>query len=171
MKTILLPILILFILSCGRKNETGLREDLYQALLDYQKNNPIPPIPPKPDQKSKIPPRHHPDYEKYIYEVLFLKDKSDTLVQISLAVKAFYQYKHNDPFMYGVYMDKQLKRTYILDKENLSKEIVKKYLKNGLKNFDYVVDYINDTMYIKYVYSIKNGKLRFKEKLRGNIGK
>lgn len=63
MKKIIFFILIFFIFSCKQenKNESGLNDNLYTVLIEYQKKNPF---------------KETPENSIYVYEVYFYKDST-----------------------------------------------------------------------------------------------
>lgn len=151
-----------FLFGCKKenKNESGLSDNLYNIVLDYQKKNPIP----SDEEIKKSTPFINPKKANYIYEVIFDVQQKDTLIYITLeqGVKQAY-----NPF--GIYSDSNLKPTYIIDTNKVGKKIIKEYKKKDLENFTFKDFVINDAMHPEYIYKIKGEKLILSDSVRGNV--
>lgn len=162
MKNILFLILINFLFSCKKesKNESGLKNNLYNVLVEYQKKNPIP----SNEEIRKKAPFINPENAKYIYEVIFDVQQKDTLLHITLVsgVKGTY-----NPF--GVYKDVHLMPTYVIDADKIGLKFITEYKKKDLDKFTFKDFVINDAMYPEYIYKIKGQKLVLSDSVRGNI--
>ena len=177
MRPFAVTILLLFILnSCKHKrslskneceNLTGIDDSLYSVISSYQKLNPIPAIAkydvslPRPSQTAF----------KYIYEVKFEKEE-DTLMTIYLRPDGI-DSNHLDfnNKIYGVYQDSCLKPTYFICDSNLGKNLIKSFKREKLHSFQYDNSINIDFWYDRCIYSINNGKIIFKEKIKGSIKK
>jgi len=162
MNKIFFLIILCFLFSCKqkRKNESGLNDNLYNVLIEYQKNNPIP----SNEEIKKTTPFINPEDAKYIYEVVFDVQQKDTLVRITLESGVNKAY---NPF--GVYKDTHLMPTYIIDFDKVGKKLVTEYKRNDLNNFIFKDFIINDTMYPEYTYKVKGQKLILSDSIRGNM--
>lgn len=162
MNKIILITILCFLISCKResKNESGLSDNLYKVLIEYQKKNPIP----SKEELKKTTPFINPEDAKYIYEVVFDIQQKDTLVHVTLqsGVKEVY-----NPF--GVYKDANLMPTYIIDIEKVGSNLITEYKKKDLSKFTFKDFVINDTMYPEYIYKINGKNLILKDSVRGNV--
>ncbi|WP_162073052.1 hypothetical protein [Chryseobacterium fistulae] len=146
MRKILFFLSLFFLLNC--KNESGLQDNLYKIVLDYQKKNTF---------------KETPKNSMYVYEVYFYQDST---VSVSLSPIGVNLEEKN---LYGIYKDRTLKATYIIDDNRIGKNLVKKYIQRDLDKFvakDFV---INDAMYPEYIYKIKGKELVLIDSIRGNV--
>ncbi|QBA22305.1 hypothetical protein EU348_14315 [Chryseobacterium indologenes] len=164
MNKILFLIALCFLFSCKKesKNESGLSDNLYNILIEYQKKNPIP----SNEEIKKTTPFINPENAKYIYEVVFDVQQKDTLLHVTLVSGVKEVYK---PF--GVYKDAILMPTYVIDVDKVGQKLIKEYKKNDLSNFTFKDLIINDAMYPEYIYKIKGQKLILSDSIRGNMMK
>ncbi len=127
MKKIIFFILIFFIFICKQesKNESGLSDNLYKILIEYQKKNPF---------------KKTPENSIYVYEVYFYQD---SILSITLSPIGVNREKKN---LYGIYKDETLKATYIIDDSRIGKNFVKKYFQKDLEKFTRKDVIINDAM-------------------------
>lgn len=163
MKKIVFFILIFFIFSCKQenKNESGLNDNLYDVLIDYQKKNPIP----SDEEIKEKTPFINPKDEKYIFELIFDKGEKDTLIHITVEPRGVKQVYNP----YGVYSDINLKPTYIIDESKIGKNFIKEYKRKDLDKFTFKDFVINDAMYPEYIYKIKGKELVLIDSIRGNV--
>ena len=134
------------LLSC--KQESGLQDDLYNIVLDYQKKNPF---------------KETPENSIYVYEVYFYQDSTLSVSLSTIGVNL----EEKKP--YGIYQDETLKATYIIDDKKMGKNFVKKYIQRDLDKYIIKDFVINDAMYPEYFYKIKGDKLIFADSIRSNI--
>jgi len=113
---------------------------LYREILKYQENNPI------PNTNLNL---------LSIYKVSFSFEK-DTLLTISLSPTGITD-KNNS---YGIYKDKILQRTYVMDSQKVSKNFIKMYKKDSVEY--YILKGTpphTDNMYPVYMYKVRGDKL------------
>lgn len=136
----------ILMISCRKENkkiEPFLKTDLYSELIKYQDENPIP-----------ISKRNLNKYS--IYEMSFFKNK-DTLLSITVSTLGI---KTNNSF--GIYKDKNLKPSYLIDSLNYGKNFINKYRKDSLDSFvPKGRPPNNDLIYPIYKYLVKGNKLYF----------
>lgn len=135
------------LLSCNKeKKENFFNDSLYRELLNYQKKNPIP-------NKDL--------YKLFIYEINFYK-KKDTLLTITVSPTGIIS-KNS----FGIYKNKVLKPSYIIDDQNIGKRFVKIYKKDSVES--YILEgnppHI-DKIYPVYKYKIQRDKLILIDSLR-----
>ncbi|MBK9486839.1 MAG: hypothetical protein IPO01_17155 [Chitinophagaceae bacterium] len=118
-------LLVILVSSCINKsikskndctNNSGISDSLYNAILFYQTQNPIPIY---DEKKDGVPPSSE-SLLKYIYEVQFIKER-DTVAIITLKLNGVRYQKNMTDSIYGVFEDSCLKATYLIDNEALSK--------------------------------------------------
>lgn len=147
-------------MSCARKDSLSknFEPDFLKVVENYQKEFPI------PDGKwiKKNTPFLNP---KYCYFVKFEKNKNDTVFWIQLLNNGIFD--THDKF--GIYEDNNHQPTIIFDDNNLSDKILKKIKNNKLDTFVVNNGIINDVMYPHVFYKVKNKKIIFQEKFRGNM--
>lgn len=163
MKKIALLVGVLFLFNCQKthKNESGLNDNLYAVLLDYQKKNPIP----SDDEIKKKRIFINPKYAKYVFEVTIDKNGKDTLLSITLEPRGVKRGNSS----YGIYSDKNLKPTYIIDEDKIGKNFIKEYKRKDLDTLTFKHLVIDDTMYPVYFYrATKNGLILY-DSMRGNV--
>lgn len=138
-----IPLLCVFILliSCNneKKEDIFFSNDLYQEVLKYQQNNPIP-------TKSL--------FKLFIYEITFSKQK-DTLVTITVSPTGVRSINS-----FGIYNDKNMKPTYVIDSQSVGEKFVKYYKKDSIKY--YILEETPphvDIIYPVYRYKIQRDKL------------
>ncbi|MCQ9635147.1 hypothetical protein MP477_09305 [Chryseobacterium sp. WG23] len=150
MKKLLFFILLFFLFSCKQeiKNISGLNDNLYNVLIEYQNKNPF---------------KETPENSMYVYEVYFYQDSTLSVSLSPIGVNL----EEKNP--YGIYKDETLKGTYIIDKNRIGKNLVKKYIQRDLDKFVLKDFVINDAMYPEYIYKIKGENLIFKDSIRGNV--
>ncbi|WP_336688266.1 hypothetical protein [Chryseobacterium bernardetii] len=148
MKKIILSMYVLVLLNCT--NESGLQDNLYKVVFDYQKKNPF---------------KEAPENSIYVYEVYFYQDSTLSVTLSPIGVN------REEKNLYGIYKDETLKATYIIDNSRIGKNFVKKYFQKDLEKFTQKDFVINDAMYPEYIYKIKGKNLIFKDSIRGNIHK
>lgn len=167
-------VLLIFILeSCNSndsltklkcKNSTGIDNSLYNILLIYQRENPIP-ITGKYDTRLPPPPE---TAFRYVYEVQFKKEK-DTIVTITLRPDGIsFNEKNQINSIFGIYEDTCLKPTYFFDNMNLGREFILKSKRNGLDNYEYDNSSIIDDIYDIYIYKVEKNNFLLLEKIRGS---
>ncbi len=139
---------VLVLLNCT--NESGLQDNLYKVVFDYQKKNPF---------------KEAPENSIYVYEVYFYQDSTLSVTLSPIGVN------REEKNLYGIYKDETLKATYIIDNSRIGKNFVKKYFQKDLEKFTQKDFVINDAMYPEYIYKIKGKNLIFKDSIRGNIHK
>ena len=163
MKKILFIATLTFLLNCKKeyKNNSGLQDNLYKVVLDYQKRNPIP----SDEEIKKKTPFIDPKNERYIFELIFDKEEKDSLIHITLEPRGVKQVYNP----YGVYSDINLKPTYIIDESKIGKSFIKEYKRKDLDKFTFKDFVINDAMYPEYIYKIKGKKLILIDSIRGNV--
>lgn len=143
-------ILFLFILfwSCNKekKEDFFFNDNLYRELLNYQKKNPIP---------------NNDLYKLFIYEINFSK-KKDTLLTITVSPTGIIS-KNS----FGIYKNKILKPSYVIDKQNIGKRFVKIYKKDDVESYilEGAPPHI-DKIYPVYKYKILRDKLILLDSLR-----
>ncbi|MCP1301611.1 hypothetical protein NK356_20755 [Chryseobacterium sp. S0630] len=147
MRVVILFLFILF-LSCNKekKEDFFFNDNLYREVLNYQKKNPIP---------------NNDLYKLFIYEINFSK-KKDTLLTITVSPTGIIS-KNS----FGIYKNKILKPSYIIDNKNFGKRFVKTYKKEGVES--YILNEIPphiDKIYPVYKYKIKRDKLILLDSLR-----
>ncbi|WP_419869782.1 hypothetical protein [Chryseobacterium sp. CT-SW4] len=152
MRTAIFLVFIFFSLtSCRKKkNNTDLNDDLYNVIIDYQKKNPF---------------KEAPENSMYVYEVYFYQDSTLSVTLSPIGVNL----EEKNP--YGIYKDKTLKATYIIDNSRIGKNLVKKYIQRDLDKFVVKDFVINDAMYPEYIYKIKGKELVLIDSIRGNVRK
>lgn len=150
MKKIIFFILLSFIFSCQQesKNESGLNDNLYTVLIEYQKKNPF---------------KETPENSIYVYEVYFYQDSTLSVTISPIGVN------REEKNLYGIYKDKTLKATYIIDNNRIGKNLVKKYFQKDLEKFTQKEFIINDAIYPEYIYKINGKNLILKDSVRGNV--
>ncbi|ANF51182.1 hypothetical protein A0O34_11930 [Chryseobacterium glaciei] len=147
--TIIFAFIFFLFTSCEeKKNNTDLNDNLYNVLIDYQKKNPF---------------KEVPENSMYVYEVYFYQDSTLSVSLSPIGVNL----EEKNP--YGIYKDETLKATYIIDKNRIGKNLVKKYIQRDLDKFVLKDFVINDAMYPEYIYKIKGENLIFKDSIRGNV--
>jgi len=147
--TIIFAFVFFLFTSCEeKKNNTDLNDNLYNVLIDYQKKNPF---------------KEVPENSMYVYEVYFYQDSTLSVSLSPIGVNL----EEKNP--YGIYKDETLKATYIIDKNRIGKNLVKKYIQRDLDKFVLKDFVINDAMYPEYIYKIKGENLIFKDSIRGNV--
>lgn len=117
---------ILFFLLIGCKKQE-LDEQLVKAILDYEKNVPIPKI--KRENSSR-------EYV-FVYLVDFIKEKGDTIIKINRNSNGIYQ----NVDYYGVYMVEGKTPVVITDNDSLGKNFIRIKIKNNLLNKYRIEDY------------------------------
>ncbi len=138
----------LFISCEKKKNNTDLNDNLYNALIDYQKKNPF---------------KETPENSIYVYEVYFYQDSTLSVTLSPIGVN------REEKNLYGIYKDETLKATYIIDDSRIGKNFVKKYFQKDLEKFTQKHFVINDAMYPEYIYKINGKSLILKDSVRGNV--
>ncbi|MBK1895270.1 hypothetical protein [Chryseobacterium paridis] len=147
--TVILAFVFFLFTSCEeKKNNMDLNDNLYNVLIDYQKKNPF---------------KETPENSIYVYEVYFYQDST---LSVSLSPIGINLEEKN---LYGIYRDESLKATYIIDKDRIGKNFVKKYFQKDLEKFTQKDFVINDAMYPEYIYKIKGKNLVLKDSIRGNV--
>ncbi|WES99324.1 hypothetical protein P2W68_06830 [Chryseobacterium arthrosphaerae] len=147
--TIILAFIFILFTSCEeKKNNTDLNDNLYNVLIDYQKKNPF---------------KDAPENSIYVYEVYFYQDSTLSVSLSPIGVNL----EEKNP--YGIYKDKNLKATYIIDNTRIGKNLVKKYIQRDLDKFVVKDFVINDAMYPEYIYKIKGKELVLIDSIRGNV--
>ncbi|KFF11347.1 hypothetical protein IW15_16525 [Chryseobacterium soli] len=165
MKKMILLIGGVFLFNCQKKhkNESGLNDNLYIVLLDYQKKNPIP----SDDEIKKKRIFINPKDAKYVFEVIIDKNEKDTLLSVTLESRGV----KRENSSYGIYSDKNLKPTYIIDENKIGKNFIKEYKQRNLDTFTFKDLVIDDTMYPVYFYKAARNKLILYDSMRGNVKK
>lgn len=159
MRKIIFLILIFFIWSCQQEsNESGLNDNLYNVLIDYQKKNPLP-----TKENSSTTFYLISKNLKYVYEVYFYQDSTLSITLSPIGVN------REEKNLYGIYKDETLKATYIIDNNRISKKFVKKYFQKDLEKFTQKDFVINDAMYPEYIYKMNGKNLILKDSVRGNV--
>ncbi|MEC3876689.1 hypothetical protein [Chryseobacterium salviniae] len=147
-KIITLASFLFLIISCEEKSKTDLNDNLYNVLIDYQK---------------KFPLKEIPEHSKYVYEVYFYQDSTVSISLSPIGVNL----EEKKP--YGIYKDKNLKATYVIDDNKLGKNLIKNYIQKDLDKYIMKNFVINDAIYPEYIFKIKGKKLVFSDSIRGNI--
>lgn len=137
----------LFFISC-KQNEENFNENLKTIILDYQKKYPIPNIKKKDPSDNSI----------YLYGIIFFKKENDTLIELRRTSSGIDSSFNG----YGIYKDKELWQTVIIDNDSLSKDLIYNRLKNdSLSRYfrNDKEDYSEGFPPI-YTYSITNKKIK-----------
>ena len=146
--------------SCENKDSLSknFEPEFLKVVENYQKEVPI------PDRKwiEENTPFLNP---KYCYYVSFEKNKNDTVFWIQLLNNGVYDTENK----FGVYEDSKHSPTIVLDESNLSRNILKKIKNDRLDTFVENNGIINDAMYPHIFYIVKNKKIIFQQKFRGNM--
>ena len=148
MKISLITIFFVLLISCKGEKERGLffNDSLYSAVQNYQKNNPIP--------EGNL-------YKLFIYQVTFSQQK-DTLVSITVNPTGIVS-KNS----YGIYEDKIIKPTYVIDNNHIGNKFVIKYRKDNIESYILEGNPPNiDLIYPIYKYKIRKGNLILIDSLR-----
>ncbi|MDQ0780365.1 hypothetical protein [Chryseobacterium sp. W4I1] len=148
MKTIFTCLIFLLLLiNCKKENKNSFfNENLTREILRYQKKNQIP-------TKSL--------YKLFIYEISFSKQK-DTILTITVNPTGI-QSKNS----YGIYKNKTLKPSYVIDNQGLGKKFIKLYKRDNIEN--YILKGLPpniDVIYPVYKYNVKDDKLILIDSLR-----
>ncbi|MBW3523736.1 hypothetical protein [Chryseobacterium sp. NKUCC03_KSP] len=147
----ILPYLFTFVLliSCteSKKEKDFFNKNLRTELLKYQNINPIP--------NENL-------YKLFIYEISFSKTK-DTLLTITVSPTGI-RSKNG----YGIYKDKIIKPSYVIDSQNLGNRFVENYKKDSIElyTFEGTPPPHIDVIYPVYRYKLKGDKLIFIDSLR-----
>lgn len=156
MRKLIYIVISCLLFSCNNRDK-GLSEDIYNAILKYQKENDF--------SKSK----NFDSFSKnYVYEVRFYNYK-DTTIAISTAPSGIIGRSLKN--VYGIYSDDKLYPTIIRDENRLGKKVILEYKKNNLESFYYPNPPITDISIPIYIYTVKNGKLILEDKIPAYFGK
>ena len=161
MKNILVYLSIFFtFISCEKKESLtkNFEHNFLKAVENYQREVPIPDI----KWIKKNTPFLNP---KYCYLIAFDRNKNDTIFSIQLLNNGIFD--TNSKF--GIYEDTNHKATIIFDDDNLSYKILKKINNSRLNTFVVHNSPINDAMYSQIFYKVKNKKIIFQKRFRGNV--
>lgn len=171
MKVIVIPYLITFLVSCSNRNKLPADEcnkfrintSLYEELLTYQKQNPIPTF--KKGDKN-LPPLPQ-ESLKYIYEITFLKEKDSTITITLRPDGVYFNGVEGVNKVYGVYEDSCIKPTYVIDNYQIGEKFIESVKTKDLENYIYNNSNNVDIIYSLYIYNLVENKLVFKEKING----
>lgn len=158
----LLIITMFFLISCvQQENKSGIRDELYQEILKYQKENPI------DKSDSDFLGEMH-----FIYEVEILPPQYSNLedknYSVYITMSVFGIRNHLKKPLYGVYEDKILQKTIIYDEANLINNFVKEKKRENIEKYIIENPPIIDIIYPVKMYNIVNGKLLFVNEMPGN---
>lgn len=157
-------ILIIFLIlaSCNKEiNQTGIREDLYNEIIKYQKENPI-----NKESEDFLGKNH------FVYKVTLLPSQyansEDKHNSVFITLSVFGVGNEVKKNCYGIYEDENLQKTIIHDEANLIDKFVEEKKKENLENHIVKNPPIIDLIYPIKMYNIQNGKLKFIEEMAGN---
>lgn len=136
---------LLIILSFSCSKEDKLKNNLNQVLISYQEKYPIP-LTTKDIVKRK-----------YVYVASFTIQKNDTILFITRSSSGIIENIKG----YGIYEDKYLKPSIIIDEKKLGDKFILKKINNKLSSY-----YWNDESFPEryppiYKYKIEGKKLSF----------
>ena len=152
MNKAILVFLGILLIACAKREE-GVSQELYEIVAMYQESNHIPK---GYDSASGY---------RYIYEVMFDKENSDTVVSIGLNPLGIHAKVTN----YGPYSDEQLHPFVIVDEQLLGKRFVNEYRREDLSRF-VVRGYLSDELHPIYYYKVVNNKFILFDTFKGNQG-
>lgn len=150
------------LISCQKENNnSGIRDDIYNEIIKYQKENPI-------DKESeKFLSKKH-----FVYQISILPPKfanpDDKNYSIFISLSAFGIGNEIKKNCYGIYANEDLQRTVIYDEANLIDKFVKQKKKKNLENYIVKNHPIIDIIFPVKMYNIENEKLKFISELPGN---
>lgn len=149
--------------SCKKTEKTNedLNDNLYKIIVNYQENNPFP-----TKENTNTTSFSISKNLKYVYEVCFFKGK-DSSLYITLNPSGI----NLEEKTYGIYQDKFLKPTYIIDGSRIGNKFVKNYKQNNLNSYILKDAPIIDVIYPTYIYKIQGNKLILSDSIRGNMRK
>lgn len=146
MRKIIYVILAFLFFSCKNRDE-GLSEELYNMILNYQK---------EVNFSSQVK-ESDPFLQKYIYRVHFTCRK-DTMITIGIENQG---HTGSLNHIYGIYSDKNLYPTIIEDSSKIGKRFINEYRKKDLESFHNEHPAIVDIYTPVYFFKIKNKKIIF----------
>ncbi|WP_312769894.1 hypothetical protein [Epilithonimonas sp.] len=141
MKIFLITVVFILLISCKKEkiDSSFFQDSLYSEILKYQKKNPIP--------KDNL-------YKLFIYEIAFSHPK-DTLLTITVSSIGV-ESKNS----FGIYKNRVLKPSYLIDSQNLSKRFVNNYIKDNIESYIFEGEPPNiDLIYPVYKYKVQRNKL------------
>jgi len=155
-------LLFLILASCNKDiNQTGIREDLYNEIIKYQKENPI-------NKKSEnFLGKNH-----FVYQVTLLPSQyansEDRHNSVFITLSVFGVGNEVKKNCFGIFENENLQKTIIYDEANLINKFVKEKKKTNLENYIVKNPPIIDIIFPVKMYNIENGKLKFISELPGN---
>ena len=138
----LIILVLLFCLGCSK--QVDLNKNLKNILIDYQNKFPIPNK--STSNKKKI----------YIYSAYFWQNKKDTLVVITRSSMGIVPNTKG----FGIYQDSELKPTFIIDENNLSKRFILKKINDVESSLYWHKKSFSENFPPLYTYLIKKEKLK-----------
>lgn len=157
MKKVIFIFFVYFSFFGCNKRAKELDQKLYDVIMIYQNENPVPLVK-EPNLKNSPG-----NVYNYVYEVKFDVSK-DTVMSITLKPQGFSSKLDN----FGIYNQGNLYPTIINDKNKSGNRFIKDYKKVGLEKFLYKGTSIVDAIYPIHLYQVHNEDLLLIEKLRGN---
>lgn len=155
-------LLFLILASCNKDiNQTGIREDLYNEIIKYQKENPI-------NKKSEnFLGKNH-----FVYQVTLLPSQyansEDRHNSVFITLSVFGVGNEVKKNCFGIFENENLQKTIIYDEANSINKFAKEKKKTNLENYIVKNPPIIDIIFPVKMYNIKNGKLKFISELPGN---
>ena len=112
----IIAVVFLLLLSCCKNYNNNLDKNLYDAILKYQEDYPIPKVNHNGVSQSI-----------YLYKVYFYKEKKDTIILLQRSPAGLSKLDKG----YGIYQDDTLYPTFIYDDNNLSAKFIKNKIKKN----------------------------------------
>ncbi|RUT69455.1 hypothetical protein D0817_16605 [Flavobacterium cupreum] len=123
MKNYIITVIFLLLLTCCKNYNNDLDKNLNMAILNYQKEYPIPQLTNKNEAGQAI----------YLYKVYFWKEMRDTIVVLQRSSGGISKLDKG----YGIYQDENLQPTFIYDDNNLGSRFIKNKINDIEKNKRY----------------------------------
>jgi hypothetical protein len=119
MRKNIIAVIFLLLLTCCKNYNNDLDKNLYDAILKYQEDYPIPKLSHSEEGQTI-----------YLYKVYFFKEKKDTIIVLQRSPAGLSKLDKG----YGIYQDDSLNPTFIYDDNNLGTKFIKNKINDTEKN-------------------------------------